>query len=94
MDRDGAEGNGKAISFLLATLKGISQVVFIENWLTGLFILAAITVTSVKLGVIAILSAAIGTFVRTDGWWESGECETRGVWIQSHVDRDGASFIS
>ena len=61
MDRDGAEGNGKAISFLLATLKGISQVVFIENWLTGLFILAAITVTSVKLGVIAILSAAIGT---------------------------------
>ena len=63
MDRDGAEGNGKAISFLIATLKGISQVVFIENWLTGLFILAAITITSVELGVIAFLSAAIGTFV-------------------------------
>ena len=63
MVRDGAEGNVKAISFLLATLKGISQVVFIENWLTGLFILAAITITSVKLGVIALLSSAIGTLI-------------------------------
>lgn len=61
MHSDGADGNGKVISFLLATMKGISQVLFIENWITGLFILAAISITSVELGAIAFLSAAIGT---------------------------------
>ena len=44
-------------------MKGISQVVLIENWVTGLFILAAITITSFQLGLIAFLSVAIGTLV-------------------------------
>lgn len=63
MHNDGAQDKGKVLSFLLATMKGISQVLFIENWLTGLFILAAITITSVELGAIALLSAAIGTLI-------------------------------
>ncbi|HEX5564845.1 MAG TPA: urea transporter [Sporosarcina sp.] len=55
------EGSVKRFPFLLATMKGISQVLLIENWVTGLLILTAITITSLQLGLMAFLSAAIGT---------------------------------
>lgn len=61
MKNEGTIESGKRFPFLLATMKGISQVILIENWLTGLLILTAITITSLELGVIAFLSAAIGT---------------------------------
>ena len=55
--------NGKLFSFFVASLKGISQVILIENAITGLLILIAITVSSYYLGIIALLSAFIGTVV-------------------------------
>ncbi|GHI00039.1 urea transporter [Neobacillus kokaensis] len=55
--------DGKVASFLSASLKGISQVILIENVITGLLILIAIMISSVYLGVIAFLSAVIGTLV-------------------------------
>ena len=50
-------------SVILASLKGISQVVFIENAISGLIILIAITISSYKLGIIALLSSIIGTLI-------------------------------
>jgi urea transporter len=50
-------------SFILASLKGISQVVFIENAIIGIIILLAITIASWILGIMTILSACIGTFI-------------------------------
>ncbi|OCA92010.1 urea transporter [Bacillus wudalianchiensis] len=58
---------GKLVSFLIATLKGISQVMLIENAVTGLIILLAITTFSYSLGIIALLSAFIGTIVGVIG---------------------------
>ncbi|AZU64229.1 urea transporter [Neobacillus mesonae] len=55
--------DGKFSSFLSTSLKGISQVILIENVITGLLILIAIMISSVYLGVIALLSAMIGTLV-------------------------------
>lgn len=49
--------------FITSSLKGISQVSLIENTISGLIILAAITITSYSLGIIALLSAMVGTFV-------------------------------
>ncbi|WP_231603491.1 urea transporter [Bacillus sp. FJAT-27231] len=54
---------GTLFSFLSASLKGISQVMLIENAIAGLIILLAITTFSYTLGIIALLSAFIGTFI-------------------------------
>ena len=54
---------GKFFPFITASLKGISQVILIENAITGLLILIAITISSYYLGIIALLSAIIGTLV-------------------------------
>ena len=51
------------LTFIAASLKGISQVILIENAITGLLILIAITIDSYYLGIIALLSAIIGTLV-------------------------------
>jgi len=50
-------------SFLVASLKGISQVMLIENALTGFIFLIAIMVSSFSLGIIALLSSMIGTLI-------------------------------
>lgn len=50
-------------SFLIASLKGISQVLLIENAITGLFILLAISTSSLVLGIVTILAACIGTLI-------------------------------
>jgi len=47
--------------YVTASLKGISQVILIENAMAGLLILAAVFITSWQLGIIAFLSAMIGT---------------------------------
>ena len=58
---------GNFMNFHKESLKGISQIIFIENTITGLLILLAITVSSLPLGIIAILSAMIGTLVSKVG---------------------------
>ncbi|PIC80796.1 urea transporter [Sporosarcina sp. P18a] len=58
---------GKFFAFLLESLKGISQIIYLENVITGLLILLAITVSSFSLGIIALLSAMIGTLVAKVG---------------------------
>ena len=54
---------GAFFPFISASLKGISQVMLIENTITGLLMLIAITISSYYLGIIALLSAMIGTLV-------------------------------
>ena len=54
---------GEFTSVILASLKGISQVIFIENAISGFIILIAITISSYKLGIIAFLSSIIGTLI-------------------------------
>ncbi|PIC77560.1 urea transporter [Sporosarcina sp. P19] len=58
---------GSFTTFLKASLKGISQIIYIENTITGLLILLAISVSSFSLGIIALLSAMIGTLVAKVG---------------------------
>jgi urea transporter len=54
---------GTFFPLITSSLKGISQVILIENAITGLLILIAITISSYYLGIIALLSAIIGTLV-------------------------------
>ncbi|MET3547440.1 urea transporter [Paenibacillus favisporus] len=53
-------------AFAEAVLKGISQVILVENTVSGLLILIAILISSVRVGLIALLSACIATLI---GWW-------------------------
>ncbi|WP_192797389.1 urea transporter [Psychrobacillus glaciei] len=57
----------KFIQLMSASVKGISQVVFIENIFSGLLILAGILIYSIPLGLIAIGSAITGTLVASFG---------------------------
>ncbi|MEK4418633.1 urea transporter [Bacillus sp. FSL K6-0268] len=50
-------------SFFTATLKNISQVMLIENAISGLIILLAITIFSYDLGAVALLSSLISIIV-------------------------------
>ena len=47
----------------IATLKGISQVILVENWITGIIVLIAMSLTSYELVAITVLSALVGTMV-------------------------------
>ncbi|WP_271725208.1 urea transporter [Bacillus paralicheniformis] len=58
---------GVFFRLITASLKGISQVILIENVMTGFLILIAITIFSYYLGIIALLSAIIGTLVGKSG---------------------------
>ncbi|AZU62894.1 urea transporter [Neobacillus mesonae] len=52
------------LSWLVRTsLKGISQVILIENAVSGFIILAAITIASYSLGIITLLSSIVGTLI-------------------------------
>ncbi|WP_286228818.1 urea transporter [Neobacillus mesonae] len=52
------------MSWLVRTsLKGISQVILIENAVSGFIILAAITIASYSLGIITLLSSIVGTLI-------------------------------
>lgn len=50
-------------ALLKISLKGISQVILIENVMTGFIILLAISIASLLLGIITLLSAVIGTLI-------------------------------
>ncbi len=54
---------GEFSYIILASLKGISQVIFIENVVSGVLILIAITFASYELGIITLLSSIIGTVI-------------------------------
>jgi len=54
---------GEFTSVILASLRGFSQVVFIENAISGVMILLAITISSYKLGIISLLSSIVGTLL-------------------------------
>ncbi|MBP2000063.1 urea transporter [Paenibacillus shirakamiensis] len=62
--------NGTFFSIISASLKGISQVILIDNAISGLIILIAIMISSTSLGIIVLLSAllasVIGRFGGTD----------------------------
>jgi urea transporter len=62
-NKPNALNEGAFFPLISASLKGISQVILIENVITGLLILIAITISSYYLGVIALLSAILGTLV-------------------------------
>lgn len=52
------------LSWLITTsLKGISQVILIDNAVSGFIILAAITIASYSLGIITLFSSIIGTLI-------------------------------
>ncbi len=52
---------------ITSSLKGISQVILIENAVSGFIILVAITIASYSLGIIAFSSAVIGTLIAKIG---------------------------
>ena len=54
---------GTIFPFISALLKSISQVILIENAVTGFIILIAITIDSYFLGTMTLLSAFIGTII-------------------------------
>lgn len=50
--------------YLISTaLKSISQVILIENVISGLIILSAITIVNYQLGIVALVSGMIGTLI-------------------------------
>ena len=73
--------DGSFFTFIAASLKGISQVILIENAITGLLILIAITIESYYLGIIALLSAIIGTLVGKFGGADEKTYQSRVTWI-------------
>lgn len=54
-------------SLIISLLKGISQVILIENAVSGFIILAAITIASYSLGIITLFSSLIGTVIAKMG---------------------------
>ena len=62
-----ALSKGGFTSVFLASLKGISQVIFIENAISGFIILIAISIASYSLGIIAFLSSMIGILIAKIG---------------------------
>ncbi|WP_256238807.1 urea transporter [Bacillus sp. EB600] len=60
--------NKSSFAWLItSSLKGISQVILIENAVTGFIILVAILISSIALGIITLLSAIIGTLIAKIG---------------------------
>lgn len=72
------------IGLALSSLKGISQVILIENAVTGFVILIAITISSLYLGIISLLSAIIGTLIGK-GLGADAESVNRGLFGYNSV---------
>ena len=62
-------------SFILTALKGISQVLFIENAVSGMIILFGIAIYSPELALIAFASSLIGTLIGYYGGADEIEVE-------------------
>ena len=58
-----SSSEGAFSSLISASMKGISQVIFIDNVVSGVIILIAIAISSWYLGLIALLSSIIGTLI-------------------------------
>src|SRR5699024_8820086 len=54
---------GELYKFLIASLHGLSQIMLIENSVTGVLILVAISIASPFLGMITLVSVMIGTLI-------------------------------
>lgn len=54
---------GTLSPIISTTLKGISQVILIDNAITGLFIVIAMMISSVSIGIIALLSSLIAALI-------------------------------
>ncbi|MEC1525977.1 urea transporter [Neobacillus niacini] len=76
----------------LTSLKGISQVILIENAFSGFIILIAITIASYSLGVITLLSSLIGTLIGKLGGAE-GEKINQGLFGYNSVLTGMALFL-
>ena len=63
LSEDAPISKGGFTAIMLASLKGISQVIFIENVVSGVLILIAITIASYELGIITLCSSLIGTII-------------------------------
>lgn len=59
--------SSNALTMFSASLKGISQVLLIENAITGLIVLVAISLYSVPLSIITFISSFIGTITAKIG---------------------------
>ncbi|MBS4208464.1 urea transporter [Bacillus sp. FJAT-50079] len=55
------------LSLIPATLNGVSQVILLENPVSGLIILLGLSIASPSLGLIAFIASAIGTLVADFG---------------------------
>ena len=63
LSEDAPISKGGFTTIILGSLKGISQVIFIENVISGVLILIAITIASYELGIISFCSSLIGTVI-------------------------------
>jgi urea transporter len=78
--------------FIISSLRGISQVILIENALSGFIILVAITISSYSLGSIAFLSAIIGTIIGKIGKADS-DSVSQGLYGYNSVLTGMALFL-
>ncbi|OIK10405.1 urea transporter [Bacillus sp. MUM 116] len=77
---------------ITSTLKGISQVILIENAVSGFIILLAITISSYSLGIIALFSAIIGTLIGKTGGADQ-ESVSQGLYGYNSVLTGMALFL-
>lgn len=63
ISKDSSKSKSTLFSLILASLKGISQVIFIDRAVSGAIILLAISIASYSLGIITLLSSVIGTLI-------------------------------
>lgn len=78
LNRPGTAGNALK-KFSEAGCKGISQVLLIDNALTGFFVLLAITLSSVPLGSIVLISSITGTATAIFAGADKSDVEKRAV---------------
>lgn len=65
----------KIKQFILVSLKSISQVIFVENSVSGLIMLMAVAILDYKLGIITFLSGLIGSLVASFGGADKDDVE-------------------
>ncbi|MDE7440841.1 MAG: urea transporter [Muribaculaceae bacterium] len=72
------------VDLVIYWLKGIAQVFLINNWVTGIFFIAALAVSSIRAAVWAMIASAIA--LATVIWWQGpGEDISEGLYGFSAV---------
>ena len=64
------------LSFIPSALKGVSQVILLDNALSGLFILIGLAIASPTLGLMAFLASLVGTLVGDYGGADKNSVQT------------------